>query len=205
MLEPYFIETQIEVGVDEAGAGCLAGPVFAAAVIWPTELPQEAIIDSRYKLIKDSKKLNKKNRELARDFIIEYCISYSIQSIDHKYIDEHNILNSRIKAMHVSIDNINIVPDFILVDGNRFKKYYTENNHLIDYKCFIKGDNKYISIAAASILAKTSRDDYMVNVAHELYPQYQFDTHKGYGTKKHYDAIKNHGVCPIHRLSFRLT
>ena len=207
MLETYYNKDKLEVGVDEAGAGCLAGPVYAAAVIWPTDLRDEILNHPSYNLIKDSKTLNKKKRESARQFIIDNCSSYSIQSIDHSYIDDFNILNARIKAMHKCIDDLldkNIyTPDLILVDGNRFNNY-TYNDISIEHKCFVKGDNKFISIAAASILAKTARDEFMVENAHQAYPHYHFDKHKGYATKKHYEAIKTHGVCPIHRLSFRL-
>lgn len=203
MLKTFYIEDNLEVGVDEAGAGCLAGPVVAAAVIWNNELNDESLKDPRYKLIKDSKKLNKRNRELARDFILENCIDYSIQSLDHSYIDKHNILNSRIDCMHLAINDIPLIPDLILVDGHKFKPFYSSGS-LIPHQCIVKGDNEYISIAAASILAKTFRDDYMSNTLHTLYPHYDFHKNKGYGTSRHYDSIQKYGISPVHRLTFRL-
>lgn len=181
----------IYVGIDEVGRGCLSGPVVAAAVIWNPDL-----IDSRLENIRDSKKINKQNRELLSDFIKENAIDYSIAFIDNKIIDEINILNATFMAMHKSLDELTVDFDHILVDGNRFNKYKDK-----DHTCFVKGDNTYLSIAAASIIAKVARDEYMTKLSSE-YPDYKWDKNMGYGTKDHINAIKTHGLTSYHRTTF---
>lgn len=181
----------IYVGIDEVGRGCLSGPVVAAAVIWNPDL-----IDSRLENIRDSKKINKQNRELLSDFIKENAIDYSIAFIDNKIIDEINILNATFMAMHKALDELTVDFDHILVDGNRFNKYKDK-----DHTCFVKGDNTYLSIAAASIIAKVARDEYMTKLSSE-YPDYKWDKNMGYGTKDHINAIKTHGLTSYHRTTF---
>ena len=172
-------------GVDEAGRGPLAGPVFAAAVV----LPCDVIIDG----INDSKKLSEKKREKLYDEICEKALSYSIASVDEKEIDEINILQATFKAMRNAVAGLSIKPDYVLIDGNKSPG--------IECETVVKGDSKSMSIAAASILAKVSRDRYIVKLS-EKYPGYGFEKHKGYGTKAHYDAIEKLGICPIHRKTF---
>lgn len=174
-------------GVDEAGRGPLAGPVFAACVI----LPEGCVING----INDSKKLSEKKREELFDEITKKAISYSIASVDEKIIDEVNILNATHIAMNKAVETMEILPDFVLIDGNSIK------NMTIPHETVVKGDAKSINIAAASILAKVSRDRYICEVA-EKYPQYEFEKHKGYGTKVHTDALKKYGPCKIHRRTF---
>ncbi len=190
MLKPYYKANTIEAGCDEAGRGCLAGPVFAAAVV----LPQ----DYENNLLNDSKKISEKNRNILRKQIENDAISFAVANVDNNEIDKINILNASFKAMHIAIDNLKIVPELLLIDGNRFKKYKN-----IEHKCIIKGDGIYASIAAASILAKTYRDEFMTNISKE-FPEYNWDKNKAYATKKHKEAIKNHGVTKYHRLSFKL-
>ena len=190
MLASYLHKNKIEVGCDEAGRGCLAGPVVAAAVILPKNFKQP--------LLNDSKQLNEKKRILLRTEIKENAIAYAIGIVDHKEIDKINILNASILAMHRALDQIKNPFDNILVDGNQFKKY-----NEIEYHCIIKGDGKYLNIAAASILAKTYRDDLMKKL-HLEHPQYQWKNNKGYPTKSHRAAIKKNGVSQYHRKSFRL-
>ena len=190
MLDSYLHKNKIEVGCDEAGRGCLAGPVVAAAVILPKNF--------KHPLLNDSKQLSEKNRILLRTEIKEQAIGYAIGIVDHKKIDEINILNASILAMHRALDQIKKPFDSILVDGNRFKKYNKSEHH-----CIIKGDGKYLCIAAASILAKTYRDDLMKKL-HLKHPQYQWENNKGYPTKSHRAAIKKIGVSQYHRKSFRL-
>ena len=190
MLASYLHKNKIEVGCDEAGRGCLAGPVVAAAVILPKKF--------KHTLLNDSKQLSEKKRVLLRTEIKEHAIAYAVGIVDHKEIDEINILNASILAMHRALDQIKNPFDSILVDGNRFKKYNETEHH-----CIIKGDGKYLSIAAASILAKTYRDDLMKKL-HLKHPQYQWENNKGYPTKSHRAAIKKIGVSQYHRKSFRL-
>lgn len=190
MLASFLHKKKIEVGCDEAGRGCLAGPVVAAAVILPKNFKQS--------LLNDSKQLSEKKRDLLRTEIKEHAIAYAIGIVDHKEIDEINILNASILAMHRALDQIKNPFNSILVDGNRFKKYNETEHH-----CIIKGDGKYLSIAAASILAKTYRDDLMKKL-HLEHPQYQWENNKGYPTKSHRAAIKKIGVSQYHRKSFRL-
>jgi ribonuclease HII len=195
-MKVYHHDDTLEAGVDEAGAGCLSGPVFAAAVVWPNFMTKEMLKDNRWKLVKDSKKLNLGNRILAREFVEKYAIAFSIESLSNEYIDKHNILNSRLDCMHKALDSLDIVPEMILVDGDKFKKY-----NEIEHICIKQGDNKYMSIAAASILAKTERDNYMVMLDD---PGYGWSKNKGYGTKEHYEAIGKLGVHKLHRKTFRL-
>ena len=174
-------------GVDEAGRGPLAGAVYAAAVI----LPEDVFIEG----LNDSKKLSEKKREALFDVICEKAVSYSIASVDEKRIDEINILNATFEAMNKAIDGLKIQPDYVLIDGNRIKG--TD----IPHETVVKGDAKSVSIAAASILAKVSRDRYITEAA-KTYPEYGFEKHKGYGTAAHNEAILKYGMCPIHRRTF---
>ncbi len=186
----YLSETEIEAGCDEAGRGCLAGGVFAAAVILPK--------DFYHPLLNDSKKLTAKQRELLRPIIEKEALAWAVTEITPAEIDKINILRASIKAMHCSLDKLSITPTSILVDGNKFYKYKN-----IPHTCIVKGDGKYASIAAASILAKTHRDEYMLKLAKE-YPQYGWDKNMAYPTKEHREAIEKWGVTPYHRLSYRL-
>ena len=190
MLLKAFSNQQIEVGTDEAGRGCLAGPVTAAAILINDKLEN--------KLINDSKKLSISSRKNLRSFIEEHNNFFSIAHVYENTIDEINILNASIKAMHQAISTLSFEPEFIIVDGNRFKPYKQ-----IPHETIIKGDSKYLSIAAASILAKTYRDDYMLQL-HEEFPMYGWDRNMGYPTKKHREAILEYGPCKYHRKTFRL-
>lgn len=174
-------------GVDEAGRGPLAGPVYAAAVI----LPEDARIDG----INDSKKLSEKKREELFEKITAQAVSYCIYSVDEKIIDEVNILNATHQAMNGAVDGLDIKPDYVIIDGNSIKGME------IPHETIVKGDAKSISIAAASILAKVARDRYITEIS-EKYPEYGFEKHKGYGTKAHYEAIEKYGICDIHRKTF---
>jgi ribonuclease HII len=190
MLKPFFQSLEPEAGCDEAGRGCLAGPVFAAAVILPRDFNE--------KDLNDSKQISEKKRYELRETIQRNAISWAVSKIDAKEIDAINILNASIKAMHQSLAQLNISPAYIIVDGNRFKPFGT-----IPHSTIIKGDGKFASIAAASILAKTYRDDYMME-AHEKFPHYQWNKNKGYGTLLHRKAIAAYGRCELHRESFKL-
>ena len=190
MLELQYSDYDFECGTDEAGRGSLAGPVTAAAVILNKNF--------KSKLITDSKKLSLNQRKEAKRLILENCIAYAIFSVRNKKIDEINILNASILAMQKSINKLNHKVDFIIVDGNRFKPI---NN--IEFKTIIKGDQKYLNIAAASILAKTYRDNYMKKI-HKEYPEYNWKKNKGYPTKEHKLAIKKYGITKYHRKSFKL-
>jgi ribonuclease HII len=178
-----------EAGCDEAGRGCLAGPVFAAAVILP-----EGFF---HPLLNDSKQVNEENRYTLRTFIEENAVSYSVAMVDHEEIDRINILNASFKAMHLALDKMKKKAQFLLIDGNRFNKYKK-----VKHECVVEGDAIYASIAAASILAKTYRDDFMRNL-HPQFPQYKWVTNKGYGTPEHRKAIEEHGLSPYHRRSFQ--
>lgn len=180
----------IEAGCDEAGRGCLAGPVFAAAVILPDKF--------ECKELNDSKQLSEKKRYELRTFIESNALAYGVAMVDNKEIDEINILNASFLAMHRAIEKLNITPQSLLIDGNRFKAYKEIPHH-----CIIKGDGKYLPIAAASILAKTYRDDFMLNI-HQQYPHYKWDKNKGYPSQAHRKAIKEYGVTEYHRLSYKL-
>lgn len=190
MLLPFFADSGIEAGTDEAGRGCLAGPVVAAAVIIPR--------GKSFSFLNDSKQLTEKARDKAAVIIKEELEHWAVGIVNHLRIDEINILNASFEAMHLSLDQLKIAPDLILVDGNRFKKYKN-----LAHECVIKGDGKYQSIAAASILAKTHRD-HLMRAYHEQYPEYSWDTNMGYPTVKHRKAIREHGTTPIHRMTFNL-
>ena len=190
MLKPFYDHRYVEAGCDEAGRGCLAGPVFAAAVILPREF-------ECYEL-NDSKKLSEKKREELRRIIEIEALSWGVAKVDPDEIDQINILNASFLAMHRAIAQLNPQPEFLLIDGNRFNPYND-----IPYECVIKGDSKYMSIAAASILAKTYRDQHMKE-ASEMFPQYRWDKNKGYPTKFHREAIQEYGVTPLHRRSYKL-
>ncbi len=189
MLEPFYQQIFPEAGCDEAGRGCLAGPVFAAAVILPPDFYNVTL--------NDSKKLNEKQRYYLREVILKESIAWAVGIVHQEEIDEINILNASIKAMHLSLDQLTTKPNFIIIDGNRFKPYKE-----IPHQTIIKGDGKFASIAAASILAKTYRDDFMFE-QHELFPQYNWKKNKGYPTMDHRKAIEEFGRCALHRMSFK--
>lgn len=191
MLKVIHQAVRIEAGCDEAGRGCLAGPVFAAAVIVPT--------DFYHPLLNDSKQVPEEVRNELRIFIENNAVAYSVAQVDHEEIDRINILKASFKAMHLALDKLKKRPKLLLIDGNRFTKYRRTK-----HECIIKGDGIYASIAAASILAKTYRDDFMKNL-HNEFPQYKWITNKGYGTREHRQAIATHGPSPYHRRSFNWT
>ena len=201
-LLPYQTEDVIEIGIDEAGRGCFLGPVFIAGVILPNDI--EELCEENDFIIKDSKKLSKKNRDRARDFIINFAIDYSIVSKDNTIIDKKNILATTMEGMHEVINNITIKPEKILVDGDHFNIYRDKNGDMVSHQCVIKGDDTYMSIAAASILAKTSKDRYIEDLVLQ-YPdliKYDLINNSGYGTQNHIDAIKMYGITPFHRKTF---
>ena len=187
-MKPFAIKGQLEAGLDEAGRGCLAGPVTAAAVILPEQFA--------HPLLNDSKQLTEKQREHLRPIIEKEALAYAVIHVDEATIDDMNILNASILAMHRCVDSLEIRPEFLLVDGNRFKPYLG-----IPHQCVVRGDQTYASIAAASILAKTYRDDLMLELD-QKYPAYKFKTNKGYPTAEHKNAIRAVGRCPRHRKSF---
>ena len=194
----HYYEGKIEAGCDEAGRGCLAGSVYAAAVILPDGYQNE--------LLNDSKQLTEKRRYALRETIERDAVAWAVGIVTPEEIDKINILNASILAMHRALDQLKVRPEAIIVDGNRFKPYRPVVNGSavnIPYTTIVKGDGKYLSIAAASILAKTYRDDYMNQLAEE-YPQYDWRSNKGYPTKKHRDAIKQYGITPYHRKSYNL-
>jgi ribonuclease HII len=190
LLLQYLHKHEYEAGCDEAGRGCIAGPVCAAAVILPH--------DFFHPLLNDSKQLSEENRYLLRPVIEKHAIAFSVAFVDHLQIDKINILQASFLAMHKAIGKLDRKPTFLLIDGNRFKAYAD-----IPHACIIKGDGKYQSIAAASILAKTKRDEIMDSL-HELYPEYNWKQNKGYPTIEHRLAIEKHGPSPHHRMTFRL-
>ena len=194
MLLPFYNKDVIEAGCDEAGRGCLAGPVFAAAVI----LPQWSMVNSQWSMLNDSKQLSEKKRYALREVIEQEAAAWAVGIVSNEEIDKINILRASILAMHRALDQLSVRPQAVIVDGNRFKPY-----HDLPYATIVKGDGKYLSIAAASILAKTFRDDYM-NALAEEYPQYDWLSNKGYPTKKHREAIRQYGITPYHRHSFNL-
>jgi len=201
-LLPYQNEDKIELGIDEAGRGTLIGPVCIAGVILPNNIIE---LCEEYKIIlKDSKKMSKKNRIIAEEFIKNIALDYTIIYKDNKIIDEVNILQATLKGMHEVVDNIKIKPDKILVDGDKFHIYMDENGEMIQHQCIIEGDNKYMSIAAASILAKTAKDRFIKELITEYpdYEKYDLLNNSGYGTQNHIDAIKAYGITPFHRKSF---
>ena len=190
MLKNHYYEGLTEAGCDEAGRGCLAGSVYAAAVILPPDYENE--------LLNDSKQLTERRRYQLREIIQRDAISWAVGIVTPEEIDHINILNASILAMHRALDQLSVRPEAVIVDGNRFKPYGD-----LPWTTIVKGDGKYLSIAAASILAKTYRDDYM-NALAEDYPQYDWRSNKGYPTKKHREAIKTYGVTPLHRKSYNL-
>lgn len=190
MLKSHYYAGKIEAGCDEAGRGCLAGSVYAAAVILPEDYQNE--------LLNDSKQLTEKKRYQLREIIKRDAIAWAVGIVSPEEIDKINILNASILAMHRALDQLKVRPEAIIVDGNRFKPYQE-----LPYTTIVKGDGKYLSIAAASILAKTYRDDYMNKLAEE-HPQYDWLSNKGYPTKKHREAIKQFGITPYHRKSYNL-
>ncbi len=189
-LKLKYTKHDLEVGTDEAGRGCLAGPVVAAAVILPKNFS--------HPFLNDSKKLTEKQRSLLRPIIEEYAISFGVGVVDEKQIDTVNILQASILAMHKSIDAMQIKPEFIIVDGNKFNSYKD-----IPHQTIVKGDGKYMNIAAASVLAKTYRDEFMLRL-HEKHPCYNWKQNKGYPTKEHRNGILKYGSCDYHRKTFRL-
>ena len=190
LLLPFFHNKFCEAGLDEAGRGCFAGPVFAAAVILPKDFYHPAL--------NDSKQMKKEDREMLRPLIEKAAIAWSVAKVDNNEIDRINILQASFKAMHLSLNKLQYKPDYLLVDGNRFKKYKQ-----YPHRCVVQGDGMYTSIAAASVLAKTYRDDYMQRL-HKKFKMYAWESNKGYGTQEHRTAIEKHGLCKYHRLSFNI-
>lgn len=188
---PHYYSNLIEAGCDEAGRGCLAGSVYAAAVILPKDYDNP--------LLNDSKKLTEKRRKVLRDQIVRDAVSWAVGVVTPEEIDKINILNASFLAMHRALDQLTIRPEAVIVDGNRFNPYRD-----LPYTTIVKGDGKYQSIAAASILAKTFRDEYMDSLANE-YPYYDWQKNKGYPTKAHREGIRDHGPSPYHRMSYNLT
>lgn len=186
----YYSEYELEAGCDEAGRGCLAGSVYAAAVIFPKDYHNNEL--------NDSKQLSAKKRYALREIVERDALAWAVGIVTPEEIDKINILNASILAMHRALDQLKVRPEAVIVDGNKFKPY-----HDLPYSTIVKGDGKYLSIAAASILAKTFRDDYMDRLAEE-YPQYDWLSNKGYPTKKHREAIRKYGVTPYHRMSYNL-
>ena len=196
MLKSHFYEGKVEAGCDEAGRGCLAGSVYAAAVILPDNYQNE--------LLNDSKQLTEKRRYQLREIIQRDAIAWAVGIVTPEEIDKINILNASILAMHRALDQLKVRPEAVIVDGNRFKPYKDPaDGKALPSTTIVKGDGKYLSIAAASILATTYRDDYMNQLAEE-YPQYDWLSNKGYPTKKHRDAIRQYGITPYHRKSYNL-
>ena len=191
MLKSHYYEGMIEAGCDEAGRGCLAGSVYAAAVILPPDY-QNAELN-------DSKQLSERRRYALREVVLRDAVAWAVGIVTPEEIDKINILNASILAMHRALDQLKVRPEAVIVDGNRFKPY-----HDLPYSTIVKGDGKYLSIAAASILAKTFRDDYMNTLALEC-PQYDWQSNKGYPTRRHREAIRQYGITPYHRRSYNLT
>ena len=199
MLKPYFYKDKLEAGLDEAGRGPLLGRVYVAAVI----LPHEGLDTS---LLKDSKKLSERKRLMAFDYVKEIAIDYSVKYKEVEYIDEHNIFKANYNAMHDAIDELLVRPEHILVDGNYFKTYMDKNGDYISHTTIVKGDDKYLSIAAASILAKVSRDKYILDLC-DKYPKldemYGIKSNKGYGSRQHMEGLDIYGITKWHRKSFK--
>jgi ribonuclease HII len=189
-LRSHYQEKRCEAGCDEAGMGCYAGPVFAAAVILPP--------DFFHPLLNDSKQVTEDNRNLLRPYIEATALAWAVARVDHDEIDRINILRASFKAMHLALDQLQLRPKLLLIDGNRFIRY-----RRTPHRCIIRGDSIFASIAAASILAKTWRDEYMRQLHYE-FPQYGWESNKGYGTREHRDAIEKHGLCKYHRKSFNI-
>ena len=190
MLKLNYSGVTLEAGTDEAGRGCLSGPVVAAAVILPENF--------QHSFLNDSKQLSEKKRQELRPFIEEHALAYGVAFVDHEEVDEINVLQASITGMHRSIEQLSPQPEFIIIDGNKFKPY-KETPH----QTIVKGDAKFMSIAAASVLAKTYRDEYMAKI-HKEFPQYNWKKNKGYPTKEHRNAIREFGITPYHRKTFKL-
>lgn len=190
MLQLNYSGYKLEAGTDEAGRGCLSGPVVAAAVILPD--------DFQHELLNDSKQLSEKKRQELRPYIEKHALAFGVSFIHQEEVDELNVLQASITGMHRSIEQLNVQPEFIIVDGNKFKPYQETPHQTI-----VKGDAKFMSIAAASVLAKTYRDEYMEKI-HQEFPQYNWQKNKGYPTKEHREAIRQFGATPYHRKSFKL-
>jgi ribonuclease HII len=198
MLSSHYYQGKVEAGCDEAGRGCLAGSVYAAAVVFPEDYQNDAL--------NDSKQLTDRRRKLLRDVIQRDALAWAVGVVTPEEIDRINILNASILAMHRALDQLTVRPEAIIVDGNRFKPYCQVLDGVTvqtPHTTIVKGDGKYLSIAAASILAKTYRDDYMDQLAQE-YPQYDWLSNKGYPTRKHRDAIRQYGITPYHRKTFNM-
>jgi ribonuclease HII len=199
---------KLEVGLDECARGCLLGRTYMAAVIWSPEFLEESIQEPEFNWlnkIRDSKKLSSKTRELLAEYIKEYCLDYSIQWADEKEIDKKNILQAVQDGFHKCLDNLQMVPDTIYVDGNYFKTYCDRNLNIISHQCIEQGDNKYLSIASASILAKVEHDKYISELCANypiLSEHYGISSNMGYGTKTHLDGIKKYGITKFHRKTF---
>jgi len=190
MLKKYFQKSVVEAGLDEAGRGCFSGPVYAAAVILPEGFD--------HRILNDSKQLNEKQRNILRVEIEHSALAWAVAMVDNNEIDEINILNASFLAMHRALDKLSSTPEFLLIDGNRFHAYKD-----IPHECIVKGDATFQSIAAASVLAKTHRDEYMVSI-HQHYPEYNWVNNKGYPTRDHKDAINRYGITEYHRKSFNM-
>lgn len=204
MLEKYCIPNIVEAGCDEAGRGPLAGSVFAAAVVWSSEVIENEANREWLELLDDSKKLTDRQRNYLRPLIEQHALSWAVVEVTAEEIDEINILRASITGMQRALSKLSVVPQHILVDGNKWKPYIPEGQVMeIPARTVVKGDGKYLSIAAASVLAKTYRDEYMLRL-HKEYPMYHWDKNMGYPTKAHYEAIKQYGVTPYHRQSFKL-
>lgn len=200
-LDSHYTDDLLEAGVDEVARGCLAGPVFAAAVIWPRDL--DSLQD--HPILRDSKKLSRNQRDYMREYIEYTAIDFSVASVNNQEIDAINIRNAAFLAMHRAVDGLNVTPEFLLVDGNAFKPYITAGSRdVIEHKCVIAGDDKYQSIAAASILAKVYHDEYIDNLVKENtdLEKYNWTSNMCYGTAEHLNAIKEYGITPYHRKSF---
>lgn len=204
MLKPFCIEGVIEAGCDEAGRGPLAGSVFAAAVVFDALTVCDEQHQSWLEMLNDSKQLTDKERSYLRPMIEQYARSWAVVEVTAEEIDRINILNASIIGMQRALAKLSVTPQHIIVDGNKWKPYIPEGQVMeIPARTVVKGDGKYLSIAAASVLAKTYRDEYMLRL-HEQYPQYHWDTNMGYPTKAHYEAIRQYGITPYHRKTFRL-
>ena len=204
MLVKYCIPNIVEAGCDEAGRGPLAGSVFAAAVVWSSEVIENEANREWLEMLDDSKKLTDRQRNYLRPLIEQYALAWAVVEVTAEEIDEINILRASITGMQRALSKLSVVPQHILVDGNKWKPYIPEGEVMeIPARTVVKGDGKYLSIAAASVLAKTYRDEYMLRL-HEEYPMYHWDKNMGYPTKAHYEAIKQYGITPYHRQSFKL-
>lgn len=199
-MKAYYHKDEIEAGVDEVARGCLAGPVFTSAVVWPKEIdPSDTNI-----IVNDSKKLSRRKRLMLKDYIEEYALDYSVSQVDCKTIDTINIFNATQKCMHDSLDKLNLYLDHIIVDGDKFKPYKDRTNSVIPYTCVVKGDSKYVPVACASILAKVYHDQYIEKLCdnNSELDIYDWRNNMCYGTQKHIEAIKKNGITEHHRKTF---